>query len=498
MANAKPANNKLVLHADRGIETIRRHIYGHFAEHLGRCIYDGIWVGPESNIPNTRGIRNDVVAALRAIRIPVLRWPGGCFADEYHWRDGIGPAEDRPRQLNTHWGGVIETNRFGTHEFLDLCEQLGCEPYICGNLGSGTVREMQEWVEYLTFNGKTATTELRRANGRGKAWPVRFWGVGNESWGCGGNMRAEFYADQFRRYAIYCRNLGGNTLYKIACGASDFNYDWTEVLMREAAKFMDGLSLHYYVLPGSWEQKGSATQFDESGWFAVLKKILLLDGMIARHSEIMDRYDPEKRVGLILDEWGAWYDVEPGTNPGFLYQQNTLRDALVTGIALNILNNHCGRVHMANIAQTVNVLQAPILTDGARMIRTPTYHVFEMFKGHQDAVRLPCELQSAEYAFEGEGIPAVNASASRSGSGKILLSLCNLDPEREADVEGELRGAEFSAVSGRVLTADAIHRCNTFEAPDAVQPAAFDGASVKGNALKIRLPAKSVVAMELE
>jgi alpha-N-arabinofuranosidase len=339
----QPANN-LVIHADRGGSQISRHIYGHFAEHLGRCIYDGVWVGPESKIPNVRGIRTDIVEALRKIRIPVLRWPGGCFADEYHWRDGVGPVDSRPRLVNTHWGGVIETNRFGTHEFMDLCEQLGCEPYICGNVGSGTVREMQDWVEYLTFNGRTAMADLRRAHGREKAWPVRFWGVGNESWGCGGNMRPEFYADQFRRYATYCRNLGGNKLYKIACGAHDVDYNWTEVLMREAAKYMDGLSLHYYVSPETWEHKGSATRFDESEWFAIMKKILLLDGMIANHSKIMDRFDPERRVGLIIDEWGAWYDVEPGTNPGFLYQQNTLRDALVAGTALNILNiaNACG------------------------------------------------------------------------------------------------------------------------------------------------------------
>jgi alpha-N-arabinofuranosidase len=497
MAARKPVENKLVIHTDRGDSKISRYIYGHFAEHLGRCIYDGFWVGPDSAVPNVRGIRTDVVEALRKIRIRVLRWPGGCFADEYHWRDGVGPVAARPHQVNTHWGGVIETNRFGTHEFMDLCSQLGCEPYICGNVGSGTVREMQEWVEYLTFNGQTAIADLRRTNGQEKAWPVKFWGVGNESWGCGGNMTAEFYAGQFRRYATYCRNLGGNKLYKIACGASDVDYRWTEVLMREAAKFMDGISLHYYVVPETWEHKGSATQFDEAGWFSVLKKILLLDGMIAKHSEVMDRYDPEKRVGLIVDEWGAWYDVEPGTNPGFLYQQSTLRDALATGTALNILNNHCDRVQMANIAQTVNVLQAVILTQGAGMLCTPTYHVFEMYKAHQDAVRLPCELDSAPYELESESIPALNASASKSETGTAQLTLCNLDPAREAVLDCELRGMKPSTVSGRILTADAINSHNTFEKPDAVQPAAFAGGKIRGDRLLLSVPAKSVVTLEI-
>jgi alpha-N-arabinofuranosidase len=498
MASKKTQQNKLIIHADRGTSKISRHIYGHFAEHLGRCIYDGFWVGSDSSIPNIRGIRTDVVEALRKIRIPVLRWPGGCFADEYHWRNGVGPVETRPAMVNTHWGGVIENNRFGTHEFLDLCDQLGCEPYICGNVGSGTVRELQEWVEYLTLGGKSPMADLRRANGREAPWRVRFWGVGNENWGCGGNMRAEFYADQYRRYATYCRNFGGNKLYKVACGAADIDYHWTEVLMREAAKYMDGLSLHYYVLPGNWESKGSATQFDETEWFTVMKKTLLLDGMIAKHSRIMDRYDPEKRVGLIVDEWGAWYDVEPGTNPGFLYQQNTLRDALAAGTVLNILNNHCGRVHMANIAQTVNVLQAMVLTEGARMLLTPTYHVFEMYKEHQDAMLLPIKLTCPSYRLGKKAIPGVSASCSRTDDGKINLSLCNLDPGRETLLPCEIRGMKPARITGRILAADAINRCNTFDNPGAVKPAAFDGANLRKDSLQIMLPPRSVVTLIVE
>jgi alpha-L-arabinofuranosidase len=490
--------NMLYLHADRAKDRIRKHVYGHFAEHLGHCIYEGIWVGTDSGIPNTNGIRNDVAAALRAIRVPVLRWPGGCFADEYHWMDGIGPREKRPISINTHWGGVVENNHFGTHEFMELCRQLECEPYICGNLGSGTVREMQQWVEYLTSDGKSPMADLRRAGGRADPWAVRFWGVGNESWGCGGNMRAEFYADQFRRYATFCRNFGENKLYKIACGATDVDYHWTEVLMRESGKYLDGLSFHNYILPGTWEAKGSATEFDEGAWFTVLKKALAMDELITKHAGIMDQFDNEKRVGLIVDEWGTWYDAEAGTNPGFLRQQNTLRDALVAGVVLNIFNNHCDRVHMANIAQTVNVLQALILTRGVEMILTPTYHVFEMYKSHQDAVLLPVSLRSESYAYGKESIPAVSASASRGGDGIVRLSLCNLDPGQGRILWCEVNGVKIARVSGRVLTAGAINDHNTFEQPEVVSPKRFSGATINGSSLKVDLPAKSVVVLEIE
>lgn len=357
--------NRLAIYTDGDGPVINRHIYGHFAEHLGRCIYDGIWVGETSSIPNTRGIRNDIAAALRRINIPNLRWPGGCFADDYHWRDGIGPREARAHRVNTHWGNVIESNAFGTHEFLDLCRQLGCEPYICGNMGSGTVQEMRDWLEYMTFAGDSTLPRERRKNGQDAPWDITYWGVGNENWGCGGNMRAEFYADEYRRYATYCRHFNEGKLFRIAGGPHDEDYHWTEVLMREAAACMEGLSLHYYSLI-QWNDKKSATQFDRSQWFTLLKKALFMDPIISQHSAIMDQYDPGKRVALIVDEWGAWHAAEPGTNPAFLYQQNTLRDAVLAGVTFHIFHNHCDRVRMANIAQTVNVLQALILTEGEK------------------------------------------------------------------------------------------------------------------------------------
>ena len=310
--------SRIIINADLGRETISPYIYGHFCEHLGRCIYGGFWVGENSSIPNVRGIRKDVVEALRKIKIPVLRWPGGCFADTYHWKDGVGPKEKRPSTINTHWGGVVENNHFGTHEFLDLCEQLGCEPYICGNVGSGTVQEMAEWIEYMTFDGQSPMADWRRQNGREKPWRIKFFGVGNESWGCGGNMRSEYYADVYRRYRTYIRNFSGNRLYVIACGPYSDNYYWTEILMREAVRLMNGLSLHYYTVPGGWANRGSATKFGEEEWFDTMDRALKIEEYIKRHKAIMDRYDPEKRVGLIVDEWGTWYQVEPGTNPSFL------------------------------------------------------------------------------------------------------------------------------------------------------------------------------------
>jgi alpha-L-arabinofuranosidase len=492
--------NYLVIQADQGKERINKNVYGHFAEHLGRCIYEGIWVGEDSTIPNTRGFRNDVIEALRKIHVPVLRWPGGCFADEYHWKDGIGPREERPCSVNTHWGGVIESNQVGTHEFLDFCSMIGADPYVCGNVGSGTVYEMQQWVEYITFDGSSQMAKLRRENGRDKPWRLPYFGVGNENWGCGGHMRPEYYADLYRRYQTYVRNYSGNTVSKIACGANAADYSWTEVLMREAARYMYGLSLHYYTRPheGNWNAKGPATGFNEHDWFSTLSHCLHMDELIRKHSTIMDHYDPDRRVALVVDEWGTWYDVEPGTNPGFLYQQNTLRDALVAALTLNIFNNHCERVRMANLAQMVNVLQALILTDGPFMALTPTYHVFDMYQVHQDAIMLPCSLESDRYTLDDQHIPQVSASASQKTGGNVYLTLSNADPHREAEVHCELPSVAVSAVTGTVLTAPEMGTYNTFQDPERVKPAAFKEVQFSGEKVTTVLPPKSVCALSIE
>lgn len=490
--------NSFIINADQKKGKISKYIYGHFAEHLGRCIYEGIWVGPDSSIPNTNGMRNDVIEALRTLKIPVLRWPGGCFADEYHWKDGIGPKENRKRMVNTHWGGVVENNHFGTHEFLEFCELIGAEPYISGNVGSGSIQEMQEWVEYMTFNGESPMANWRAENGRKEPWKVKYFGVGNENWGCGGNMRPEYYADEYRRYQTYVRNYGENRLYKIACGPNVDNYYWTEVMMREARHMMNGLSLHHYTIPGdSWQDKGSATDFDEHRWGEALRKAMIMDELITKHSTIMDKYDPEKKVDLIVDEWGIWSNVEPGTNPGFLYQQNTLRDAMTAAVHFNIFHEHNDRVHMANIAQMVNVLQAVLLTEGGKMLLTPTYHIFDMYKVHQDAERLSTEVKTGDYAYGEHQLPQVHMSSSMDEQGKIHVSVCNLNPNESAEISGDIRGVNPTAVSGTLLTASEMNAHNTFDQPDNVKPEAFNGATLADNQLKLTLPPMSVVVLEI-
>jgi alpha-L-arabinofuranosidase len=470
---------------------ISRNIYGHFSEDLGRCIYDGFWTGDH--------IRMDVVEALKKIRVPVLRWPGGCYADQYHWADAIGPRNQRKRTVNTTWGMVSEDNSFGTHEYLNLCSLLGCQPYIAGNVGTGTPQEMESWLEYLNYNGKSTLADLRRQNGRDQPWNVSFWGVGNESWGCGGDMTPEFYSDQYKRYAEFCKSYPGAPLKLIASGPNGDDYHWTEVLMDKLPLgHLWGLSMHYYTVAGEWRHKGSATQFGEDIYFKAMEACLKMGEIVQKHSAIMDKYDPLKKIALVVDEWGIWTDVEPGTNPAFLFQQNSLRDALIAGTTLNIFNNHADRVKMAALAQTVNVLQSLILTDKDKMLLTPTYYVFDLYKVHQDAQSLVVQLASPDYVYGGRRIPAVNASASRDSSGAIHISLVNLDPSNKITVRAGLRGIAFSGVSGQVLTSGNFADINNFDQPAKVKPAVFAGARKEGDDVVVEMPAKSIVVLELK
>lgn len=491
-----------LIQADQKKARIRKEIYGHFAEHLGRCIYGGFFVGDSKKIPNQDGIRSDVVEALRRISIPALRWPGGCFADDYHWKDGVGPKALRKRMVNVHWGGDVEDNSFGTHEFLNLCNQLDCEPYICGNVGSGTVAEMQEWVEYMTFEGISPMAEWRQKNGREDPWHLRYFGVGNENWGCGGNMRAEYYADVYRHYQTYVRSFGDNDIYKIACGANSFDYKWTEVMMEIAGKYMNGLSLHYYTVPGPWNSKGSATEFSDHEWYLTLKKALVMDELVQKHGEIMDRFDPEKKVGMIIDEWGAWYDVEPGTNPGHLYQQNTMRDALLAALSLNIFNKHADRVHMANLAQTINVLQSVILTQQEQMILTPTYHIFDLYQVHQNNHLLESSLTEVSQCGPDEaGVPQIHESASIDEEGRVHITLCNLATDATGQVDTLITGSHRSVESAWIVCADKQAK-NTFDDPEAVHTKPFTGFQMKTVSddetnFLVELPPCSVIRMTL-
>ncbi|MDR1722400.1 MAG: alpha-N-arabinofuranosidase [Tannerella sp.] len=489
------------VYPDLAKDTIPKEIYGQFAEHLGRCIYGGLWVGENSSIPNTNGYRTDVLNALKELQIPVLRWPGGCFADEYHWMDGIGPYDKRPKMVNNNWGGTIEDNSFGTHEFLNLCEALGCEPYISGNVGSGTVEEMAKWVEYMTSDGDSPMANLRRKNGRDKAWKVKYLGVGNESWGCGGDMRADFYADLYRRYAVYCRNYDGNRLFKVASGASDYDFNWTEVLMKNVGNKMNGISLHYYTCKGWRGSKGSATVFDNDDYYWTIGKCLEIEAVIKKHCEIMDKYDNSRRIQLFVDEWGTWWDEEPGTVSGHLYQQNSLRDAFVASLSFDVFHKYVSRVKMANIAQIVNVLQSMILTDETgRMALTPTYHVFNMYKVHQDALSLPLEVISDKMNVrDNRVIPLLSATASRDRNGDVHLSVSNIDAENTQTVTVDASGLKISKVTdGAILTSAKLTDHNTFEQPNAVSPKPFKDAAVKNGNIEIKIPAKSIVTITLK
>jgi len=493
------AQNSIVVGSDTTKNIISRHIYGHFAEHLGACIYGGFYVGENNTkIPNTQGVRNDVVAALKKLKIPNLRWPGGCFADTYHWKDGIGPKDKRPSIVNTNWGNVTEDNSFGTHDFLNMCELIGTEPYISGNVGSGTVQEFNDWVQYTTFKNKSPMSDLRRQNGRENPWKVSLWGIGNEAWGCGGNMTAEYYSNMYRQFTTYLHNTADNKLFKIASGASDDDYKWTETLMKNIPhNMLGGVAMHHYSVI-EWRKKGSAVDFTEQQYFNSMKSAVWMEELVTKHSAIMDKYDPSKKVALVVDEWGGWYDVEPGTNPGFLFQQNTMRDAMIAGVTLNVFNNHADRVRIANLAQCVNVLQAVILTKEEKLILTPTYHVMEMYNVHQDATLIPVTVKTNDYVLGAEKLPAVSASVSKDVDGKTHISLVNIDAAKSQDISLNLPAGKYATVTGRILSSAKLQDHNSFETPDKIKPAVFNGAVLKGSSLQVKLPPFSVVVLELK
>lgn len=489
---------KISAEPDEEAPIISRHIYGHFAEHLGRCIYGGFYVGENSEIPNTDGVRNDIVEALKALKIPNLRWPGGCFADTYHWKDGIGPKEERPSILNIWWGNVKEDNSFGTHEFLNMCELLGTEPYLSANVGSGTPQELADWIKYTNHPANSSPMpELREQNGRKEPWKVTFWGIGNEAWGCGGNMTAQYYSDLYRRYATFTTDWrNSDELVRVASGASSEDYNWTEVLMKNIPKnLIEAIALHHYSVI-DWSNKGPAVDFTEEQYFTIMKRALKMEELIQKHVAIMDKYDREKRVALFVDEWGGWYNVQPGTNPGFLYQQNTMRDAMIAGATLNIFNNHADRVKMANLAQAVNVLQAVVLTDEEKMLLTPTYHVMRMYAVHQDAQLIPLNFVAPQYIFENESLPAISASASKDEEGKVHFSLVNIDAEKAHDIEIDISAMALNSITGEILTAEQLQDHNTFDSPERVKPTVFTKATLKEGMLQLTVPPFSVVVLE--
>ena len=494
------AQNTITLDLKQINDTISKNIYGHFAEHLGRCIYGGFYVGENSSIPNINGVRKDVVEALKKLKIPNLRWPGGCFADTYHWKDGIGEKKSRPSILNVWWGNTREDNSFGTNEFLNMCELLNTEPYLSGNVGSGTPSELSDWVKYTIHpNGSSPMPDLREKNGRATPWKVKFWGIGNEAWGCGGNMTAKYYTNIYKQFATFMTNWNnGDGIFRIASGASGDDYNWTETLMKNIPKNMlSAVALHHYSVI-DWNKKGASTEFDEATYFKTMQKALLMEEYVTKHSAIMNKYDPEKKIALVVDEWGGWYDVEPGTNGAFLYQQNTMRDAMIAGTTLNTFNNHCDRVKMANLAQAINVLQSVILTKNEKMILTPTYHVMEMYNVHQDAQKIPITIISNDYVVGNEKLKAVSASASKDKNGLVHVSLVNINAQNSQIVAINLAGNTFKNVSGRMLSSDRLQNYNSFENPNKIVPILFNNMKLSNDNLNVTIPPFSVVVLELK
>jgi alpha-L-arabinofuranosidase len=505
------AADKVVLSVDpsKTGAKIDRNIFGQFAEHLGHGIYEGIWVGPDSSIPNNRGIRNDVVGALKAIKVPNVRWPGGCFADEYHWRNGIGPADKRNVTLNPNWGGVIEPNSFGTNEFMDFADQIGADAYISVNIGSGTPHEAADWLEYMTTAQPTTLEKERAANGHPAPYKVAMLGLGNESWDCGGNMTPDYYLSQMKIYSRFVRNFNPaqqdkDQMLKIAVGPGGDGprwTEWTEAIMKAYQQHtwswdINGISMHSYTVV-KWPPSYASTGFGETEYAQILKSTLEMDGLIATHSAIMDKYDPQKKVALIVDEWGAWLAPLPGSNPGFLAQQNSLRDAILAALNLNIFARHADRVRGANIAQMINVLQAMILTDKEKMVLTPTYYIYKMYVPFQDAAFLPVTFDAGTYTHGDVTLPRVDAIAAKDKDGKLWLELTNLDPNQPVEIEASFAGMTAKSAAGQTLTAAKVDSVNTFDAPNMVMPKAI-AAKVQGGKVSLTLEPKSVTMISVE
>lgn len=509
--------NNLIINNALGKNRINKNIYGHFIEHIGRCIYGGLFVGDSKSIKNNNGIHTNVIEALNEINIPVLRWPGGCFADRYHWMDGIGPRKSRPLRTNIFWGGVPEDNSFGTHEFFELCEMLGCEPYICGNIGSGSVQEMADWIEYITSNERSLLTDLRKQNGRKKSWDLKYFGLGNELWGYDGNMKPEYYCDLYNHYQSFIDNKYtpidkefSKNIYKIACGPYGINPDvlipglehhdpcsWTEILMKNVGSLMDGLSLHYYVFSEiSNEKFNSFVSSEERDWFKVLSAALYIERVIEKIYIIMEKYDPNKNIDLIVDEWGV--NHLKGMDHVLEQQPNTLLDAMVAAITLNIFNNHCDRVKMANIAQMVNVSQSLIKTEKEKIVLTPTYYVFKMYKIHQDSTWLPATLECDKYKYNNECIPQISCSASMNSKGVINLTLCNTHLQSQAFLNCRFVKAHgIKEIKGNILTSECIYAQNTFKEPDNIAISNFYDFKIIENNFSVKLPPKSIVLLSI-
>jgi alpha-N-arabinofuranosidase len=503
----------IVISGDNPGPTISRDIFGQFTEMLGEGVYGGVWVGKDSKIPNVRGIRTDVVTALRAIKVPVVRWPGGCFADQYNWRNGIGPTQARVITVN-FWGNVVEPNSFGTDEYMDFLDQIGSEAYLSVNVGSRSPADAADWLEYLTTDQPSTLGMLRAANGHPKPYRIKYLGIGNESWGCGGGMTGSRYVEEYKRFATFIRNMNPaqngvmkfikskDAMREIAVGPDSDKTEYTEAVMSAWSQKpaygwdIDGLSLHFYTGGSKGVLASPSTGFDEQEYATSIKNTYRMDELIGIHSAIMDKYDPQKKVGLMVDEWGIWTTPDKGTNFMFMRQHGSLRDALVAALNLNVFARHADRVRMANIAQMANVIHALILTDQEKMVLTPTYHIYQMYVPFQDATLLALDLPSNAYRVGDVALPQIDGIAARAKDGGIWLALTNIDAQKSAELTVAVQGLAAHSASGEVLTGPKVDSANSFGEPDAValKPIRFE---VKGGRLALRLPPKSVTVVRV-
>ena len=483
-------SERLVIRADSEIATVRPELHGHFAEHLGSCVYGGLWVGKNSPIPNIDGYRKEAIEYLVELGVPVLRWPGGCFADDYHWRDGIGPLGKRPKRVNIHWGGYTEDNSFGIHEFMGLCRKIGAEPYLAGNVGSGTPAELRDWVEYCNFPSGSALSDERAGNGSPEPFNVRYWGVGNENWGCGGAMSPENYANQYRQFAGYLRNFGNTKLFLIACGPNGNDIRWSRGFLETVGtRLPSGFAMHFYE-----RGEKAPTQFTPDDMLTQMKIFERVEQGIVQQRAILDGYDPQRRVvNLFLDEWGVWDNLN--LNPeierknGKLWQQITMRSAVAAGMGLNMFNRLADKLYMCNIAQIVNVLHSLLLTDGPqgrKCVRTTTYHAFMLFKAHRSNTAVRIEKDNSDPL-------AVSVSASKKGS-DLVISFVNPRPDTDVHLDCAIAGGSPKQAKASILHHADLNAFNSFDDSDMITPKPHP-VTIENGRIRIDIPALSVTTV---
>jgi alpha-L-arabinofuranosidase len=507
-ASPSSALQRVLVRVDDEIGLIRPEFHGQFAEHLGSCVYGGLWVGPNSKIPNVNGYRKQAVDYLKELGVPVLRWPGGCYADDYHWRDGIGPRESRKKTVNIHWGGYVEDGSFGTHEFIGLCRLLGAEPYLAGNVGSGTPDELRNWVEYCNQPSGSTLAEERAKNGSPEPFHVKFWGVGNENWGCGGNMRPEVYADHFRRFAVYVREFGGTRPFMIASGPNGNDQRWTR-------GFLDGLTggrpdaigMHFYEGGGFVDV---ATNFTPEHMNMQMAQYQLVEDAIIQQRALIDGYGlgrGPRRLNLMLDEWGVWDKIpaEDEKKYGKLWMQSTMRSAVAAGLGLNVFNRQADKLYMCNIAQIVNVLQSMLLTDGPEgehCVRTTTYHAFSLFKPHRGKTAVKTETPDAtplppNFVRGGAAPPSPLSASASKADGQIVISVVNPRTDTDWQIDCTLRGATAKSATAQILHDTDLNAANTFDQPDRLMPKSHP-VRVEGGRVLLDLPRLSVATVTVQ